>query len=79
VQFPLEDYMSTEEQQFRRSHSSLGSFLLAMRSLYSHRPNTGFKGVSETISGKFEARNSSCPVCSASAGLAAVSVVFSKH
>jgi hypothetical protein len=63
LQFPLEDYMSEEEQQFRASHKSFKSFAIAMRSLYSHRPSTGFKGVSECNSGRFEARNSSCPVC----------------
>jgi hypothetical protein len=69
VQFPLEEYMDEDEVK-ARAELSFDKFVQALRSVHSHRPASGFKGVHERAS-KFEARNSPfsvrrCPACMAS-------------
>jgi hypothetical protein len=63
VQFAIEEYMGEEDQRLRSSCPDFRSYVEVLRSLNSHRPSSGFKGVHQRgPDGYSEARNSPFPV-----------------
>ena len=61
MQFPVEEYMTAEEVA-ARAELSFDDFVHSLRSVHSHRPATGYKGVHQRQNHKHEARNSPFPV-----------------
>jgi hypothetical protein len=56
--------MGEEDQRLRSSCPDFRSYVEVLRSLNSHRPSSGFKGVHQRgPDGHSEARNSPFPVC----------------
>ena len=60
MQFDMKMYMDPTEEA-KRKELTFEEFVSELRSIHSHKPGTGFKGV-HPRGNKFEARNSPHPV-----------------